>query len=345
MTNKNDIFFIKKSPSSHSKPSLIQQNISILANMNKSSQNFHQETYTSFYPLSNVLNPTNQTFFYDQEQSIKDNETEKHLTNSSFIFFPAMNENESFSLDILNTGPKHHPNSRTFNRQASMRSFFRQSSLNSRPPNNFEEEMYLKLSNNNQPQQEETKNNLKPNPIDLVIHKELNIFHHNNNNNNEEVMSTRYTNNINVVNIGEASPIMNNKHINNKTLFRKKSLKRKNSRRIYKCEHMNCGLSFKTLKQKLNHHKKMCKECKKDTIIMLKTINKLKVLIKELRNSKHINDNFPEHLQRSYQDKLKSRTLEGYAQIFVGLDINDVVSSNLNDKNNSSDNNSNSKLC
>ena len=199
MTNKNDIFLIKKSPSSHSKPSLIQQNISILTNINKSSQNFHHETYTSFYPLSNVLNPTNQTFFYDQEHSVKDNETEKHLTNSSFIFFPAINENESaFSLDILNTDPKHRPNSRTFNRQASMRSFFRQSSLNSRPPNNFEEEMYLKLSNNNQPQQEETKNNLKANPIDLVIHKELNIFHHN----NEEIMSTRCTNNINVIKMG-----------------------------------------------------------------------------------------------------------------------------------------------
>ena len=338
----NDIFFIKKSPSSHSKPSLIQQNISILANMNKSSQNFHSETYTSYYPLSNVLNPTSQTFFCDQEQSIKDNETEKHLTNSSFIFFPVMNENESaFSLDILNTGAKHHPNSRTFNRQASMRSFFRQSSLNSRPPNNFEEEMYLKLSSNNQPQQEEIKTNSKANPIDLVIHKEQNAFHHS----NEEIMSTRCTNNINVVNTDDVSSLINNRHTNNKTLLKKKSLKRKNSRRLYKCKHVNCGLSFKTLKQKLNHHKKMCKECKKDTIIMLKTINKLKVLIKELRNSKHINDNFPEQLQRSYQDKLKSRTLEGYAQIFVGLDINDVVGSNLNDKNDSSDSNSNSKLC
>ena len=41
----------------------------------------------------------------------------------------------------------------------------------------------------------------------------------------------------------------------------------------YCCEHFKCGLFFKTLKQKMNHHQKMNPECKKDSIILLKSIS------------------------------------------------------------------------
>lgn len=255
-SNLNDIFLIKKDP-----PRFFQ-NTSLLSTLNK-------------FPCSFQDPP-----FADNDLSVKDAQTEKHFTSSSFVFFPLNEPDDIFNLDCLSLHNRPISHKKAFNRQASMRSFFRQASLNSRPPNNncIEEEMYIKLGNSAQKQEEDMEHTMQ---LDIVKHnKEVNGF---------------------------------------KTLIRKRSLKRKNSRRMYKCEHVNCGLSFKTLKQKMNHHKKMCKECKKDTINMLKMINMCKMIMKEIKGR------FPQEVERMYSDTMRSRSLEGYAQIFVGLDINDVV--------------------
>ena len=106
-----------------------------------------------------------------------------------------------------------------------------------------------------------------------------------------------------------------------KNKIKKKSIKRRNSKRIYKCEHMNCPLTFKTIKQKYNHHKKMCKECKKDTITMLKGINRLKLIYHGMRNKKEISQS----LRDKYSEVMHSKYLEGYAQLFVGLSIDESI--------------------
>lgn len=106
-----------------------------------------------------------------------------------------------------------------------------------------------------------------------------------------------------------------------KKKIKKKSIKRKNSKRIYKCEHMNCPLTFKTIKQKYNHHKKMCKECKKDTITMLKGINRLKLIYHGMRSKKEISQS----LRDKYNAVMSSKYLEGYAQLFVGLSIDESI--------------------
>ena len=104
----------------------------------------------------------------------------------------------------------------------------------------------------------------------------------------------------------------------------KKGILRKNSKKIYKCEHINCPLSFKTHKQRYNHHKKMCIECHKDTLNMLKGIKQIKeiynTIIKESSNE----------MKEKYHTIMTSKSLEGYAQVFVGLTIDDKIQSNMN---------------
>lgn len=106
-----------------------------------------------------------------------------------------------------------------------------------------------------------------------------------------------------------------------KKIKKKRSIKRKNSKRLYQCEHTNCPLTFKTIKQKYNHHKKMCKECKKDTISMLRAINKLKQIYQSMKNKIEI----PLSLRDKYNDVMGSKYLEGYAQLFVGMNIDECI--------------------
>lgn len=56
----------------------------------------------------------------------------------------------------------------------------------------------------------------------------------------------------------------------------------------YKCEHPGCKKSFKTKKLKISRHNFLNKNCKEDTIILLKTINETKcLLIKSLKKNKN----------------------------------------------------------
>lgn len=112
----------------------------------------------------------------------------------------------------------------------------------------------------------------------------------------------------------------------NHTSKKKKSFKTKNVATTYKCEHINCPLCFKTLKQKFNHHKKMCKECKKDTISLLQGISQVKNLYYNMKNK----DNISKELRERYHSIMTSKSLEGYAQFFAGLNIEDIIL--MNDK-------------
>lgn len=120
-------------------------------------------------------------------------------------------------------------------------------------------------------------------------------------------------------------------NINNKTTYNKKKnkiskKKKKNfqTKKItttYRCEHINCHLYFNTLKQKYNHHKKMCKECKEDTIYLLKGINLVKNLYYNIKNK----DKISKELRDYYYSIMSSKSLEGYAHLFAGLNIEDIV--------------------
>ena len=65
----------------------------------------------------------------------------------------------------------------------------------------------------------------------------------------------------------------------------------------------------------------MCKECKKDTITMLKGINRLKLIYHGMRNKKEISQS----LRDKYNEVIHSKYLEGYAQLFVGLSIDESI--------------------
>ena len=110
-------------------------------------------------------------------------------------------------------------------------------------------------------------------------------------------------------------------HTSKKKIKKKKSFKTKKVATTYKCEHINCPLYFKTLKQKFNHHKKMCKECKKDTISLLQGISQVKNLYYNMKYKHNISKELREH----YHSIMTSKSLEGYAQFFAGLNIEDII--------------------
>lgn len=112
-----------------------------------------------------------------------------------------------------------------------------------------------------------------------------------------------------------------NKKKNKTSKKKKKNFQTKKVTTTYKCEHINCPLYFSTAKQKYSHHKKMCKECKKDTISLLKGISRVKNLYYNMKNK----DNISKELRDRYHSIMTSKSLEGYAQLFAGLNIEDIV--------------------
>ena len=109
----------------------------------------------------------------------------------------------------------------------------------------------------------------------------------------------------------------------------KKGILRKNSKKIYKCEHINCPLSFKTHKQRYNHHKKMCIECHKDTLNMLKGIKQIKEIyntIIKIKYSKVIEVLEEKLPVKPFTDEFTGIQEYRSKKIFMFSDIQKIVS-------------------
>ncbi len=131
---------------------------------------------------------------------------------------------------------------------------------------------------------------------------------------NISILDNQNNNNINNLNNDDLNEKIskNNEEYNNYNFLFKE------------CEHVNCEQTFKTLKQKLNHHKKMEPFCRSDTINLIKCIKELKKIILNLKNKNYINS-FPQ-LIRKYQQIVSNIPHKEYAQLLCGLTFYDINS-------------------
>lgn len=93
-----------------------------------------------------------------------------------------------------------------------------------------------------------------------------------------------------------------------------------NNTKKFKCEHTHCELFFKTFKQLLSHHQKMSPECKKDTLLIMRSIAKLKrILLKFPKRSIII----PTEIINKYEQIMKNLSLDDYALTITGINFYD----------------------
>ena len=79
---------------------------------------------------------------------------------------------------------------------------------------------------------------------------------------------------------------------------------------------------FKTMKQKLNLHKKLDPECRNDTILIIYTLSKLKNIIKRLEsNNKIKNKNSFERMKTLYKNYIINLQHKEYAQNIIGYNL------------------------
>ena len=79
---------------------------------------------------------------------------------------------------------------------------------------------------------------------------------------------------------------------------------------------------FKTMKQKLNLHKKLDPECRNDTILIIYTLSKLKNIIKSLETSNKIkNKNSFERMKTLYKNYIINLQHKEYAQNIIGYNL------------------------
>jgi hypothetical protein len=162
-------------------------------------------------------------------------------------------------------------------------------------------------------------------------------------NNNKNTQSLFQDNNIeleentnyyNLMNFNNS--ILDNQNNNNINNFNNDDLNEKISKNIEdynynfifkECEHNNCEQTFKTLKQKLNHHKKMEPKCRSDTINLIKSISELKKIILYLKTKNSVK--VPISLIKKYEKILSSIPHREYAQLLSGLTFFSDVNSKI----------------
>ena len=201
-------------------------------------------------------------------------------------------------------------------------------------------------------------NNENNNYLNLNIYDKNNksnsSFNNNNNNNNNKIEIN--TNNFFNINLNPNNNNLNNIEINNiinkdktdiddihlinsnKTLIPKsdKNINRNllnNKRKTTKKKKDNINeriieyghpqkIIYKTIKQKLNIHKKLDSECRSDSILLIYAISKLKNIIKnsELKGNKKDTINF-ERIKNLYRNSIISLEYRDYAQDITGFKL------------------------
>ena len=312
----NLIFDIKKEPNKNKninynnnnnlieKKNILQKNISILSSLNNNIINNEKINYNNnninnytFKRLSSKSNQniTTQSFKNFNDNNINNNNNK--LTNSSF-------PNISFFFN---------------NNKLTENEFFTQEKENN--PFNVTNDSFFNLNNKNFSQSVYKFENIENNNMINNINNNNNINNINNNNlnNNNSVINNHTQKNIKIsqkqnfiINKNNNNIDLINNEENNNNINDENSIKKEK----FNCEHANCVQEFKTLKQKLNHHKKMSHDCKKDTIHLIKNINKLKKIINILYNKKKIF--ISNSLKEKYEKNIRKIPHHEYALLLTG---------------------------
>ena len=153
---------------------------------------------------------------------------------------------------------------------------------------------------------------------DLFLNKEIDnkLFHLENEKNYKSYLDysfsndkpktkTKVNNNIYKINLG----------------IKRKIGKRQKDKEIIQFGHP-IKINYKTMKQKLNIHKKLDFECRKDTFLLMHNISKLKQIIKKLISKKNIKDKiYFQRINNIYINSILSLQHREYAQDITGYKL------------------------
>ena len=89
---------------------------------------------------------------------------------------------------------------------------------------------------------------------------------------------------------------------------------------VFQCEHRECGVCYKTKKQRMSHHNKMNPECKGDSISFLYLIRNVK---KIMLNSKQIT--ISNELRKKYKEVMSLISLEDHVQLITGFHFDEIT--------------------
>ena len=91
-------------------------------------------------------------------------------------------------------------------------------------------------------------------------------------------------------------------------------------RKIVQCEHKECGVCYKTKKQRMSHHNKMNPECKGDSVNFLYLIRNAKKIM--LNSNKILITN---ELRKKYEDIMSLILLEDHVQLIAGFHFDEIT--------------------
>ena len=262
---------------------VIKKNISILSSLknkklSQSNQNFHRAlSIQSKNPDNCCPNPTTQSFFLFGNENIN---YKSMFTNSSFSIFGYDKDQ-----NLVKENPFKYTTDSFRANYISKPSGVTNSEFLNQEILNYPEEAFF----GGKPSTElEGKPSLKLQTKDFLIKKESNLDFLNDS--------------------------LNESTQSNNTIHLKK--KYKTIKKVYQCEHSQCKLIFKTLKQKLSHHKKMSPECKVDSIELISLISKIKKILIKLKNEGKVL--VSQSLVEKYEAIMRKISMRDYSQIFAG---------------------------
>lgn len=103
--------------------------------------------------------------------------------------------------------------------------------------------------------------------------------------------------------------------------YRKYTRKNTNKgNKIFQCEHRECGVCYKTKKQRMSHHNKMNPECKGDCVNFLYLIRNVKKIMLSSNKMKISNE-----LKKKYEEVMSLVSLEDHVQLIPGFRFDEIT--------------------
>ena len=172
------------------------------------------------------------------------------------------------------------------------------------------------LLNNNNNKNDINKNNLDSdnNFYKNEMKEIVNLINEDENENNNKNKDSNFSQNIKI-------EISNN---NKKNIKHKRKIRKKNTNKLSQIIQYGHPkrIIYKTMKQKLNIHKKLDLECRNDTILLIYSISKLKNLLKNIISKEDIKDEiFIQRIQNLYRNSILSLQHREYAQDITGYKL------------------------
>ena len=286
----------------------------LLNNIKSQSSQINFCSFNNFYFSNSIINIRNEKTEIDKE---KEKQTDiKLIFNSNNINTNIINNNTYNSNNIIEKNQE--LNNTPLNKNNNKRLYddfllnYENNSFNFKVNNN------MKLINEN---------------------NKTNILFNNNKNKNEPSINIDFDNNINKKELENKiidEEAKNNNYNNDEFSLVKQNIKNfinfigKRKRRINKKRKSIIenqiikyghpkALIYKTMKQKLNIHKKLDLECRNDTILLIYSISKLKNILKNVLSKKNVNDK--NRIQNLYRNSILYLQHREYAQDITGYNL------------------------